>query len=73
MGYRQSGRFGDLIEWADIIFVMETVHKRRLNQKYAALLRRRRVIVLNIRDDYEYMDERLVTMLNQTVTPYLRS
>lgn len=61
----------DLVEWADVIFAMETVHKRKLNQKYAHLLRQRRVVVLNIRDDYEYMDERLVATLNHLVRPHL--
>ena len=38
----------DLIEWADIIFAMETVHKRKLNQKFVSLLKTRRVVVLGI-------------------------
>ena len=61
----------DLVEWADLIFAMEAVHKRKLNQKFARLLQLWRVVVLNIRDNYEYMDERLVAALNQSVTPHL--
>jgi predicted protein tyrosine phosphatase len=61
----------DLIEWTDLIFAMEAVHKRKLNRKYPHLLRQRRVIVLDIPDDYEYMDERLVATLRKLVTPYL--
>lgn len=37
---------GDLIEWAEIILVMEKVHKMKISQKYQALLKRKRLIVL---------------------------
>ena len=50
---------------------MEPVHKRKLNQKYAPLLKGRRVIVLGIPDKYEYMDKQLVAALSRTVTAYL--
>jgi predicted protein tyrosine phosphatase len=62
----------DLIEWAEVIFAMESVHKRKLSQKYGHLLRTRRVIVLGIQDNYEYMDKQLIALLNDAVTPYLR-
>lgn len=62
----------DLIEWANMIFAMESVHKLRLNKKYAHLLKTRRVIVLGIPDDYEYMDKQLIAQLTKAVTPYLR-
>jgi len=63
----------DLVEWADIIFAMETVHKRKLNEKFSSLLKRRRLVVLGIPDNYEYMDEGLITVLRQKVTPRLKS
>ena len=62
----------DLIEWADIIFAMETVHKRKLNQKFASLLKTRRVVVLGIPDKYNYMDKALVASLNQKVPRHLK-
>jgi predicted protein tyrosine phosphatase len=62
----------DLIEWANMIFAMESVHKLRLNKKYARLLKTRRLIVLGIPDDYEYMDKQLIAQLTKAVTPYLR-
>ena len=62
----------DLIEWADIIFAMETVHKRKLGKKYASLLKTRRVVVLGIPDKYDYMDEALVASLNQKVPRHLK-
>ena len=62
----------DLIEWADIIFAMETIHKRKLNQRFASLLKTRRAVVLGIPDKYGYMDEALVALLNQKVPHHLK-
>ena len=63
----------DLVEWADLIFAMEAVHKRRLNERFSSLLKTRRLIVLGIPDNYEYMDESLIAVLRQKVTPHLES
>jgi predicted protein tyrosine phosphatase len=60
----------DAIEWADIIFVMEDVHKRRLQRMFS--LKDKRLIVLGIPDDYEYMDPKLVEILKRKVEPFLR-
>jgi predicted protein tyrosine phosphatase len=61
----------DLIEWADMVFVMEAVHRRRLNQRFAKLLRNRQIIVLGIPDDYGYMDQRLIDVLRTKVSQHL--
>jgi predicted protein tyrosine phosphatase len=61
----------DLIEWADIIFAMESVHRKRLNEKFGSLLRTKRVIVLGIPDKYKYMDEELINILKEKVHWYL--
>ncbi|MGB6743883.1 MAG: phosphotyrosine protein phosphatase [Terracidiphilus sp.] len=61
----------DLIEWADLVFAMERTHRSKLQQRFGSLLREKRVIVLNIPDDYGYMDQELVRILEEKVTPYL--
>lgn len=61
----------DLIEWAEIIFVMERIHERRLLERFSPLLRAKRVVVLGIPDDYGYMDTELVAVLRRKVMPYL--
>jgi predicted protein tyrosine phosphatase len=61
---------GKLVEWADLIFVMEKHHKQWLNQKYPASLNGKRIIVLDIPDKYQYMDAELVNMLKTAVEPY---
>jgi predicted protein tyrosine phosphatase len=63
----------DLIEWADLVFAMEKTHRRKLQQRFGSLLRGKRVVVLNIPDNYGYMDQELVRILEEKVTPYLRA
>ena len=60
-----------MIGWADIIFVMEKKHKLRLKEKYAGLLTGKSIIILDIPDDYQYMDPELVAMLKEAIAPYL--
>ena len=62
----------ELIEWADIIFPMERTHQRKLLQQFGSFLKDKRVVVLGIPDNYKYMDEDLITILHQKVSPYLR-
>lgn len=59
------------IAWADLILVMETAHKTRLNRKFKCELAGKRVAVLSIPDDYEYMDEELVELLKTRCSVYL--
>ncbi|HWL52360.1 MAG TPA: low molecular weight protein tyrosine phosphatase family protein [Chthoniobacteraceae bacterium] len=51
------------IVWADLIVVMERRHRQRLNRKFRSVLRGKRVAVLNIPDDYDYMDPALIRLL----------
>ena len=62
---------GELIEWADIIFVMERQHRSKIQTKYRSSLKDKRLICLNIPDDYDFMDEALVTLLKEKVPPHL--
>jgi predicted protein tyrosine phosphatase len=61
----------DLIEWADIVLVMEAVHRRRLNQRFASLLRDKRIVVLAIPDEYGYLDQELIDILRERVSQRL--
>jgi predicted protein tyrosine phosphatase len=62
---------GDLVEWADIILVMEDRHKRRMKEKFGKTLRDKKLVVLAIPDNYERMDTELVAILKQRVPPHL--
>ena len=60
------------VAWADIIFVMEPSHRRRLSQKFRRWLDGKRVICLDIPDDYEYMQPELVRLLQIKAGKFLR-
>lgn len=59
------------LHWASIIFVMESQHKRRLNQRYGACLKGKRVVCLDIPDNYGFMQAELVQLLTRKVSPFL--
>jgi predicted protein tyrosine phosphatase len=62
----------ELLEWADLIFVMERAHRNKLAKKFRAHLKEQQVICLNIPDEYAYMDPRLVQLFEKTrpATPW---
>lgn len=59
------------VNWADIIFVMENKHKRYIHEQFQSQISKKRLIVLNIPDDYQYMDKALIAWLQDAVDPYL--
>ncbi len=61
----------DQLQWADVILVMENAHRSRLNKKFKHALAGKRVAVLNIPDEYDYMDDELVRILRQRCQSYL--
>jgi predicted protein tyrosine phosphatase len=61
----------DQVEWADIIFVMEKTHRNKLTRKFRASLNGKRVICLDIPDDYEFMDPVLIQILESRVGRFL--
>lgn len=63
---------GDLIEWADVIMVMEKTHLNRLSKRFRPLLRDKRVVVLAIPDEFTYMDPDLVALVQRRVRAHLR-
>lgn len=61
----------DDIRWADVILVMEEKHKSRLKAEYTRVLDFKPIHVLDIPDDYRYMDTELVEQLMQAVPSIL--
>ena len=54
-----------------MIFCMEKKNLRRLREKYADELSGKIIVMLNIPDEYEYMDDDLVDILKSCVEEYL--
>ncbi len=59
------------VEWADLILVMEKAHRRRLNRNFGKFLAGKKVVVLDIPDDYDCMDPELVALLEARCARYL--
>ena len=61
----------ELVEWADIIFVMERAHRNKVRKKHRGALKDTRVIVLDVPDAYEFMDPELVRLLEAKMRNWL--
>jgi predicted protein tyrosine phosphatase len=62
-----SGHIG----WADVVFVMEKKHLRRIRDQFGYILENKKIINLDIPDDYSYMDEELVELLKCRVSEHI--
>ena len=62
----------ELVEWADIIFVMECAHRSKLLRRFRRHMRNARVICLDIPDRYKFMDPDLIQLLEAKVPHHLR-
>jgi predicted protein tyrosine phosphatase len=62
----------ELIAWADVIFAMEQSHRNRIVRKFKQELNGKRLIVLDIPDDYELMAPLLVNILKKKLAPLLK-
>ncbi|RDZ28433.1 low molecular weight protein tyrosine phosphatase family protein [Lysobacter silvisoli] len=61
----------ELLAWADLIFVMEKTHRNKLSKKFRRHLAGKRIVCLDIPDDFDYMDPVLVRLLRAKVPRYL--
>ncbi|WP_417622459.1 low molecular weight protein tyrosine phosphatase family protein [Parasphingorhabdus sp.] len=61
---------GDLIEWADEIYVMETGHKKKITRKFGTMLKDRPVRNLAIPDNYRFMEPDLVAIIKARFPAY---
>ena len=63
----------DQIAWANIIFVMEKSHRSRLSSRFGKYLGGKRIVCLDIPDDYAFMQPELVILLEKKAGPFLRA
>lgn len=61
----------EIVEWADLIFVMERDHKTKLSRDFKQYLGGKRIVCLNIPDNYKFMDPSLVRLLHSKVSGFL--
>lgn len=54
----------ELVRWADFIVVMERAHRNKVQKRFRNDLNGKCIICLDIPDDYDFMDPRLIRLLN---------
>ena len=59
------------LHWADVIVVMESRHQAKLRRGFGHALKGKRVVCLDIPDDYDYMAPELVTLLGKRAGRFL--
>ena len=60
-----------IIEWADYIFVKEMKHKQRMCANFPAETNDKCIIILNIPDEFQYMDPDLIEEIKTKVDEYI--
>ena len=59
------------LKWADVVFAMEDKHKARLSARFPGETRYKTMHVLDIPDNYKYMDAELIVEIQSAVDPIL--
>lgn len=60
-----------MINWANIILVMEKKHKKQILEKFPEEASSKKIIVLDIPDIYQYMDNELIEEIKAKVNSSL--
>jgi predicted protein tyrosine phosphatase len=61
----------NMLEWADLIFIMDDQQRRALGRRFAGHPSLDRLICLDIADDFTFMQPELVELLQLRTTPHL--
>jgi len=61
------------LRWADLIFVMEETHKSRIKSDFRDDARHKMIHVLDIPDDYDFMDPELIDLLQSAASPIIEA
>ena len=59
------------LQWADLILVMEQKHQRYIASHFGQLVQHKPIHVLDIPDDYQFMDDELVDAIRTAVEPLI--
>lgn len=61
----------EVLQWAELICVMEPAHRRKLTTRFKPHLANTRIVCLDIPDDFAFMAPELVRLLQAKVPRYL--
>ena len=59
------------IQWADVVLVMEDKHRQRLLADFPSETKFASIGVLDIPDDYQFMDPELVELIRDSTEPII--
>jgi predicted protein tyrosine phosphatase len=62
---------GAVLQWADVVLVMEHKHRKRLLSEFPGEMRFKEIHVLDIPDNYKFMDPELIAEIEAAVEPIL--
>jgi predicted protein tyrosine phosphatase len=57
----------DILNWADIILVMEIQHDNFIRKKFPDIYKNKKIVCLYIPDIYDYMQKELISILKEKV------
>ncbi|MCP4192643.1 MAG: protein tyrosine phosphatase [Planctomycetaceae bacterium] len=60
-------------DWADAVLVMETKHRNRILADFPSEARSTWIYVLDVPDDYQFMNPELVELLQATCEPIIEN
>jgi predicted protein tyrosine phosphatase len=60
-----------MIGWADVIFVMESKHRSRLKEHFREAIEGKQLNMLNIPDNYMFIQTELILVLEKHLLTYL--
>jgi predicted protein tyrosine phosphatase len=60
-----------MLDWADVVFVMEDAQTRDLERLFPAHPAVSRLVCLEIQDNYHFLDPQLVSLLEARARPHL--
>ena len=61
----------ELVEWADVVFVMEKAQRNKLRKLFPDLYAKKAIVCLYVEDHYSYMESALVGLLRARLAQYL--
>lgn len=60
-----------LLSWADLIIVMENSHRNWIGKKYRDFFKSKRIVILGIPDEFEFMQPELITLLKARMDRFI--
>ena len=61
----------ELLAWADVVFVMERRLRTLLRRRFAVALAGKKVVCLNVPDDFQFGQPELMAVLTERLAPHL--